>query len=131
MTTPKEIRQQSIDALMTKCRVFWAFSEKQLEEGKEKTSLQDGDKLVSIGAGGFMPKSEVDTFLQGMDEIQATFKQAMKDKKARRDHIAYELNNHEAYYTRNISSTLDALGEDFTREEVMEVFDGRLKTIKN
>ena len=77
-----------------------------------------------------MPKSNVDAFTSGMKAIDDNFKEAMKDEKARKDHIIYELNNHEAYYTRDITSTLEALGEDFTREEVLQAFDGRRKESK-
>ena len=122
-------RQKEIEKLMEECAVFWAFSNKQFEENK--TPLQDGEKYVDIGGGGFMPKHNVDTYINGMKKIAKDFKKAMKDEKARKAHIQYELNNHEAYYTRNIDSTMDALGDDFTREEVLSVFDGRKVITKN
>ena len=108
---------------MTKLGVFWAFSNKQFETNK--TPLKEGDKYIDIGAGGFIPKSNIDAFLDGMNKIDDTFKEAMRDAKVRKNHIVYELNNHEAYFTRDITSTLDALGDDFTREEVLSVYDGR------
>lgn len=116
-------REKSTNELMTECKVFWAFSDKQFAENK--TPLKEGEKYVSIGAGGYMPKSEVDNFTNGMKAISKTFKQAMKDKKAREAHIRYELNNHEAYWSHNIESALEALGSDFTSAEVLAVFDGR------
>jgi hypothetical protein len=125
--TPNVIRQNEVNALMTKLGVFWAFSNEQFDTNK--TPLKEGEKYVSIGAGGYMPKSNVDAYMSGMKDITKDFKDAMKDIKARKAHVAYELNNHEACYTRDISSTLDALGEEFTREEVLSVYDGR-KAIK-
>lgn len=125
MTTPNVQRQNDVDALITKCEVFFAFSREQLEEGKAKINLKEGEKLVDIGMGGFMPARNVSAYVEGMKKIHADFKQAMKDEKARKAHILYELNNHEAFYTRDIESTMDALGEDFTREEVLKVFKGR------
>lgn len=125
--TPNVKRQNATNELMEKCGVFWAFSREQFEEGKKAHPLDPGEKYVDIGMGGFIRKSKLDEFLAGMDAIDAEFKQAMKDEKARKAHIAYELDNHEAYYTRSIESTLDALGEGFTREEVLAVFDGRRK----
>ena len=127
--TPNVKRQNDINALMDTCQVFWAFSNSQFDEGKAKCNLQPDEKLIDIGVGGFMPAKHKDTYIQGMKDIYLTFKEAMKDEKARKDHIAYELNNHEAYYTRDITSTLDALGEDFTKEEVLAVFDGRRKLV--
>ena len=126
--TPYDKKQKDTNALFTECRVFWAFSQKQFEENK--TSLADGEKYVSIGAGGYLPKSNVDKLIAGMKKIDKEFKKAMKDEKARIAHIKYQLNNHEAYYTRDITSTLEALGEDFTREEVLSVFDGRHKVTR-
>lgn len=116
-------RQKDVNDLMEKCGVFWAFSKEQFDQNK--TPLKEGEKYVSIGMGGYMPKGNVDEFIQGMKEITENFKRAMQDKEARIAHIKYELNNHEAYYTRDITSTLKALGDDFTREEVLSVFDGR------
>ena len=110
---------------MDTCKVFWAFSNEQFTEGKSRVGLLEGEKLIDIGAGGFMPAKYKDTYIKGMKDIALAFKEAMKDEKARIAHIKYELNNHEAYYTRNIDSTLDALGEDFTREEVLKVFKGK------
>lgn len=119
---PKIKREQDTTALMDTCKVFWAFSNSQFDEGKKKIGLLEGEKLIDIGAGGFMPAKYKDTYINGMEQIYLAFKEAMKDEKARKAHILYELGNHEAFYTRDISSTLDALGEDFTREEVMEVY---------
>jgi hypothetical protein len=118
--TPNVKRSDDMDALFTECQVFWAFSREQLAQGK--AGLPEGEKLVDIGAGGFMPAKNIDKLIAGMKVIDAAFKEAMRDAKARRDHILYELNNHEAYYTRDIESTLDALGDDFSEDEVLAVF---------
>ncbi len=126
--TPNVIRQNQVNQLLKDLGVFWAFSKEQFDENK--TPLADGDKYVSIGMGGYMPASRVDDYINGMKAIRKQFKQAMKDKKARIEHIKWELSNHEAYYTHSIDSTVDALGEDFTREEVLAVFDGRRKLTK-
>lgn len=122
---PKVKRANDTEALMEKCKVFWAFSNEQFDEGKAKIGLLAGERLTDIGAGGFIPSKNVDIFTQGMKAIRLAFKEAMKDEKARKAHILYELNNHEAYYTRDIEDTLSALGSDFTREEVLKVFKGR------
>lgn len=122
METPKQARERKTNELFSRAKVFWAFSDKQFQEGKEKTPLQEGDKYLSIGAGGYMPKSNYQILNDGMKEIAKEFKQAMKDKKAREEHIRYELYNHEATYTGDIESTMDALGDDFTVEEVQAIF---------
>lgn len=127
MTNANDVRQKAVNDLLTECRVFWAFSNSQFEEGVKKTALEDGDKLIDIGMGGFMPKSCLDKFTTGMEAINKAFDEAMKDEKARVEYIKYELNNHEAGYTRNIDSTMEALGEGFTREEVAKVFHSMVK----
>ncbi len=121
---PKVKREEDTNALMTACKVFWAFSNEQFLEGKAKIGLQEGEKLLDIGMGGYMPARYKDDYIKGMKDIYLAFKEAMKDEKARKAHIKYELDNHEAYYTRDITSTLEALGDDFTREEVLKVFKG-------
>lgn len=120
--TPNVKRQEDTNALMDELQVFWAFGNKQFEEGFKKLNLSEGEKVVDIGAGGFMPKKNIDLYIAGMKKIDLEFKKAMKDEKARKAHILWELSNHEAYYTRSIESTMDALGEDFTEEEVMKLF---------
>ena len=126
--TPNVIRQEQVNSLLDECKVFWAFSNEQFEAGKLKSPLKEGEKYLDIGGGGYMPKGNLEAFEGGMEAITKEFNTAMKDAKARRDHIAYELSNHEAYYTHSIESTMDALGEDFTREEVANVFNIIRKT---
>lgn len=118
----KDKKQADYNALFTACGVFWAFSNEQFAEGAKKNPLQPGEKYVSIGGGGYLPKHNVEKLMQGTKEIDATFKAEIKDAKARETHILYELNNHEAYYTGTIEDTMDALGDDYTAEEVQAVF---------
>lgn len=111
---------EKTNKLFTDCLVFWAFSNEQFEQNK--TKLEDGEKYVSMGAGGYIPKSKVETLQNGIKEINKWFKAATKDSKTRVANILYELNNHEAYYTGDINATLDALGSDYTHEEVLKVY---------
>jgi hypothetical protein len=126
MKTISEIKKEQEDkmsVLFKECGVFFAFSNSQFQENK--TPLAEGDKYVSIGGGGYCPKSKAKTLLDGFDINEAWYKAEIKANKARKSHILYELDNHEAYYTHDIQSTLDALGEDYTREEVLKVFRNR------
>ena len=124
MQTIQEIKQEQqnrYDQIGNECGLFWAFSDKQFMENK--TPLEEGDKYVSIGAGGYMPKSKVKIWMDGTDQIDAWFKKAIKESKgARRALIAHELANHEAYYTGSITDTLAALPEGYTRKEVWKVW---------
>ena len=101
--------------------MFFAFSTEQFHENK--TPLKEGEKYVSIGMGGYMPKGNVQQYLDGSKTIEKWYKAEIKAcKGARRANIAYELNNHEAYYTGDISDTLRSLGRDYTRAEVLKVY---------
>lgn len=109
--------------------VFFAFSDKQFEENK--TALKEGDKYVSLGAGGYIPKSNVENFLHETEMITKWFNSEVnKTKQTRIKHIEYELYNHEAFYTHDITSTLYALGNDYTEKEVIKVFKNILKKEK-
>jgi len=121
----KKEHQKRIDTLLNDCLLFWAFSNEQFE--KNKTPLQEGEKYVSIGAGGYMPKGKVDAYLNGMKEIKKWFKSATKPAEIRKAHIAYELNNYEAFYTGDIEDTLTALGNDYTAAEVWAVYHEQVK----
>lgn len=128
MQTISELKQQREDKqseLFKECGLFFAFSPSQFQENK--TPLQESEKYLSIGGGGYLPKNNFDKFDKGMDLIQAWFKSQVKNNKARRQYIAYELANHEAYYTGCITDTLEALGEEYTREEVKQVYREELK----
>jgi len=120
----KDKKQTDYNELFNSLGVFWAFSNKQFDEGfeKVKSTMAEGEKLVSIGGGGYIPKHNVEALIAGAKAIDETFKQQIKDAKARETHILYELNNHEAYYTGTIDTTLDALGDDYTAEEVQAVY---------
>ena len=106
--------------LFKTCSVFFAFSNQQFQENK--TPLQEGEKYVSIGAGGYCPKSKAKQLADGFEAIDKAYKDAIKGNKQREANILYELQNHEAFYTNSIEDTLEALGEDYTKEEVQNVY---------
>ncbi len=111
--------EQKRTALMTQCGLFWAFSNEQFTQNK--TPLEPGEKYVSIGAGGYLPKGKLDAFLDGMKEISKWKKTEIKKKKElKHEHILYELNNHECFYTGDIQDAVDAL--PYSRAEVMDVY---------
>lgn len=119
-TAIKAEAQKRYDKLLNECGVFWAFSKEQFEEGK--TPLGPGEKYVSIGAGGFMPKHNHAKLTAGMKEIDAWQKQAIKAAKAD-EVILYELNNYECFYTGSIEPAMDVLGSlGFTEEQVKKVY---------
>ncbi len=124
----KAEKENKISELIKSCGVFFAFSNEQFEQGK--TPLAEGDKYVSMGMGGYMPKSQVSNWINGMKDVDKWYKKAVKDNKARKSLIAYELGNYECWYTGDIEPALNALGEGYTPEEVRRVFnEERVKQI--
>lgn len=101
--------------------MFFAFSNEQFQQNK--TPLQEGEKYVSLGAGAYLPKSKVEIYIKGTKSIDEWFKSTVKSNKLKTANILYELNNHEAFYTNDLESTLSTLGEDYTEEEVRKVFN--------
>jgi hypothetical protein len=117
----KQERTKRVNDLFTSCAVFWAFSNEQFEQNK--TPLQEGEKYVSIGAGGFLPKGNFEGLKKGLKEIDAWFAKAVNECKATREqYILDELINHEAWYTGDITDTLHAIGKGFTKAEVLKVY---------
>ena len=117
----KKQQQEKYNTLLNECKVFWAFSNEQF--AANKTPLQEGEKYVSIGAGGYMPKGSIDKYIQGSNEIKKWYSATIKaTKNARRDNIVYELANHECYYTGDIKEAIAALGAGYTYKEVYKVY---------
>jgi len=121
----KEERQEKNSELFNKVGLFWAFSNEQFEEGK--TPLKEGDKYVSIGMGGYLPKSNVEAFTSGLEEIKKWYNEEIKKNKAEKAEIIYELNNHECFYTHDISGVVSMFAGTYTEEEIIAVFVKELK----
>jgi len=60
-------KQEMFNELFKNCGGFFAFYTQQFDENK--TPLKEGEKYVSIGNGGYLPKSKVNEFKIGMAEI--------------------------------------------------------------
>lgn len=115
----KKEAQNKFSALFEECGVFFAFSNEQFEENK--TPLQEGEKYVSMGAGGYMPKSKVEDYLNGSAEITKWEKSEIKkEKDGVEKHILHELYNHECFYVNSIE---DVLWLPYPRKKIMDVFN--------
>jgi hypothetical protein len=122
MKNYSEIRkeeQAKVNQLITDCKVFFAFSNQQFQENK--TELKEGEKYVSIGAGGYMPKSYLETFSAGMKDIKNWAKTEIKKaKQGKEEHILHELNNYECFYTNNIEDVIELL--PYPKNDIWKVF---------
>ena len=105
----------------------FAFSNEQFERMKEELGVKEDNELISIGAGGFIRKTDE----KALEELINGKEKRMKDAIASdptgegfiKDMFLYELANHEYCITYDLRDTLEAL--DLTINEVME--DPRLK----
>lgn len=105
----------------------FAFSNDQFEKMKEELGVKDDSELISIGAGGFIRKSDEKALDELVNGKQKRIKEAINQDKTGegfiKDMFLYELANHEYCITYELDDTLDALGLSY--EEVMA--DDRLK----
>lgn len=127
------------EKMMNEFPMFFAFSNKQFEEGMAKLGLNpdETDKIYKLGGtGGFYRKSDSDK----LKEMFATFDREMKEAIAADetgegfiyDMFNYELANHEYCITWDLEPTLDALGltiEEINADE--RLLKGLKKAIKN
>lgn len=122
----KKKLEHQMSELFKKHNVFFAFSDKQYEEGAALNPLEEGDKYVLLGSGMVMPESKVKQFNNDFEAITKAHSQAMNaTPEIRREFIAYELANHEAYYTHEIEDALEAIRatiEDVTEYETWRIF---------
>lgn len=118
----KKEQQTKISELLKAVDLFFAFSQTRFTEGAAKHPLKEGDKYIQVFGGGILPKSNYEAYKQGLADIEAWYKKATSNKDIRRALIIYELGNHECFYTGDIGQALLALGEDYTYDEVYEIY---------
>lgn len=109
--------------------IGFAFSDEQFKEQMEKLGLtvDDEDKVVGIGAGGFIRKDDVEKFKEMNTRHRAEEEEAIKNDTTGEGYIKdmfdYELANHEYGYTYDLTDTLDSLGlsmEDIQKDEKLK-----------
>lgn len=116
--------EQNVNAIMESQKVFWAFSNEQLEKGKQSINITDNKELTSIGMGGFLPKANADNLFILLEEENKRYKQELKEaKEAKEKAIAYELSNHECYYTGDISPVIELFAGLYTKDDIKQVFN--------
>lgn len=103
--------------------MFFAFSQKQFDEGMETLGLDpsETDKIYKLGnTGGYYRKSDSEAlkemFLRHSQEEADAIAADKTGEGFIYDMFNYELANHEYGYTRDPESTLDALG--MTMEQI-------------
>jgi len=123
----KKLQQEKLTILLDKYGVFFAFSNEQFLENK--IPLKEGEKYVSIGAGGYLPNSNAALFSKEWDELDTWYKSTLKaDKKEAENAILYELNNHECFYTWGYSEVVKIFDGVYTEKQIKSVFNKFAKT---
>jgi hypothetical protein len=104
---------------------FFAFSQKQFDEGKK-----EGINYVSLGGGLICPKENVTELTEGLETIQQAGMAQDLAENGKDAIILRELHNHESFYCGDIEDTVYAL-EDYgiTRTEIIAVYDRVAPTI--
>lgn len=116
----KQEHEKKFDAVLKSSGMFFAFSKEQFDNSK--TDLEPGDKYVHTYAGGYMPKSMVPKWEKDTEELQSWLMKTIDDCNLKESHIIYELRNHEAFYSYDISGAMSAL-PFYTEFEVQAVFN--------
>ena len=94
----------------------FAFSSNQFDEGMRKLGLEpsEKEKIVSIGAGGFIRKADEKAYQEMFQRHHLEREAAMSNDKTGNGYLLqmfrYELSNHEYGYTRDAEPALLALG---------------------
>lgn len=105
----------------------FAFSNEQFERMKQELGVKEDSELISIGAGGFIRKTDekaLDELINGKEKrIKDAINQDATGEGFIKDMFLYELANHEYCITYELDDTLYAL--DITLEEIEK--DPRLK----
>ena len=109
-------------ALFKETNTFFAFSEKQIQEGLAETKLTKKD-ICHMGMGMYCEKKHSDYLFKSLEDI---YKDSIKidiEENGLPAIIERELANHEAYYTGDIDTTMDSL-EDYpvTTDDVIKIF---------
>ena len=92
---------------------FFAFNEKQFEEGKKELNIKSDNELCKIWGGGFIRKTDRQDFINMIDrhdiELKESIKADTEGDKFIYSMFLYEMNNHEYSYTYEVEDTLEAL----------------------
>jgi hypothetical protein len=112
METYQEMKQRHSKEIDFFQGLFFAFNHDQLAEGMEKIGLtiKDIDKIYSLGAGGYVKKTESEKLEKLFEKHAEERKELRKNKKIFFDSLVYELRNHEYCISRDFQPALDALG---------------------
>ena len=105
----KSEHQKAYNDLITKHKVFFAFSDNQLKEGMAKIGADITIKdIIQAPAGMFILKSELAGFMEAIERAEVNNKKELKEAKQEKENaIIYELRNHECFISGSIDDVVD------------------------
>lgn len=113
-------REVKYSAILDELGIFFAFGQAQFDEKKV-----EGVIYASGAYGECIPKENVQEYIRRMRELAEETKKAFTESVDMDDYIAYELGNHEAFYTGEIDDAMRAVIGYFpnvTREDMWRVY---------
>lgn len=110
----KEQHQKEINEFPT----MFAFNLKQFNEGMAKLGVADKTELISIGYGGYIRKTDKESYIRMYKRIRKEEKEAMKDPEYCYQMFKYELANHEYCISGDLEEVIGACG--LTEDKIME-----------
>jgi len=117
-TELKEKHSKEIDSFP----MFFAFNNKQFDEGMQKLGVTDKTILLSIPGGGFIRKADSTALSLLFSRQQKERQDLLKDRTCLIDALIYELNNHEFNYTYDPEQALNTLGLSLENKLVNECY---------
>ena len=120
--------EQEQTKLMEELGVFFAFSEEQFKDGvaKNKHLLPEGTKWAAMGAGMYMPSSNVDAFMRRHDQLVKKGIARDLAENGREGVLDRELANYEIGYSwdgHHDPNFRDGIkGYGFTEEEIQQAY---------
>ena len=90
--------------------IAYAFSDQQLKEGLEKLGAKDTSEVTGVGGGGFILKTDKQSFLDLLEKHEKGTEEFLSDDENLKDALVYELANHEYSITHDARDAFEALG---------------------
>lgn len=103
--------------------IKFAFNKRQFDDACESLEVTDPKKeLLSIGQGGFIRKSDKQSYFEMFEAIDAELDAALENEAFLIDALLYEMGNHEYVVTGDPEDTLRVLGVSLDDKRVNECF---------